>query len=251
MTIVWCNDYEELSRKAAAIIASQIIIKPDSTIGFATGSSPIGLYANLVKKYQNGEISFANVKAFNLDEYVTGSREVDWSFASFMYKHLFSQVDIPEKNTDIPNGVAEDLEAECERYSEALAAVEGGLDYQILGIGANGHVGFVEPNTFYPLDTHVVDLEESSIVGQRPFFEDWSKIPTRALTVGVRPIMHSKQLLLIASGSGKSEILEKALFGEVTPNVPASLLQLHKGLTVVADKEALADILEKHPGCTI
>ena len=251
MTIIWCNNYEELSRKAAAIIASQIVIKPTSTIGFATGATPIGLYDNLVKKYQNDEISFAGVKAFNLDEYVTGSRDVEWSFVSFMYNHLFAHVDIPEGNTDIPNGVATDLEAECARYSEALDAVEGGLDYQILGIGANGHVGFVEPNSFYPLDTHVVDLKESSIIGQRPFFEDWSKIPTRALTVGIRPIMHAKQCLLIASGEGKSEILEKALFGPVTPMVPASILQLHQGLTVVADKEALAHILEKHPGCAI
>lgn len=251
MTIVWCSNYEELSRKAAAIIASQIVIKPNSTIGFATGSTPIGLYENLVKKYQNDEISFANVKAFNLDEYVGGSREFPWSFVSFMHNHLFSKVDIPEGNADIPNGIATDLEAECVRYSEALSAVEGGLDYQILGIGANGHVGFVEPNDFYPMDTHVVDLKESSIEGQRPFFTDWSKIPTRALTVGIRPIMHAKQLLLIASGKGKSEILEKALFGPVTPMVPASILQLHKGLTVVADNDALTDILAKNPECSL
>ncbi|MCL1829933.1 MAG: glucosamine-6-phosphate deaminase [Oscillospiraceae bacterium] len=251
MTIVWCSNYEELSRKAAAIIASQIIIKPTSTIGFATGSTPIGLYANLVKKYQNKEISFANVKAFNLDEYITGSREVGWSFSSFMQTHLFSHVDIPEENTDIPNGVAEDLEVECARYSEALSEVPGGLDYQILGIGTNGHIGFVEPNEFYPLDTHIVDLAESSIIGQRPFFEDWSKIPTRALTVGIRPIMHAKQLLLIASGPEKSEILQKALFGVVTSKVPASILQLHKNLTVVADKEALADILANNPECSL
>ena len=247
MTIIWCSDYEELSRKSAAIIASQITIKPDSAIGFATGSTPIGLYENLVKKYQNDEISFAGVKAFNLDEYVGGDLSVEWSFASFMQKHLFSHVDIPTKNTDIPNGSAKDLDSECQRYTEALDEIEGGLDCQILGIGTNGHIGFIEPNDHFPINTHAVDLAESSIAGQRPFFNDWSKIPTRALTVGIRPIMHANQLLLLAFGSEKSEILEKALFGSLTPRVPASILQLHRKLTVVADKDALYDVLTKHP----
>ena len=247
MTLIFCSDYEEMSRKAASIIAAQIMLKPDSTIGFATGATPIGLYENLVKKFTNNEISFSAVKAFNLDEYVGGNIDNEWSFASFMQKHLFSRVDILPENADIPDGTKKDLNVECMRYDAALEQISGGLDFQILGIGANGHIGFNEPGDSFPMNTHVVDLAQSSIDGQKPFFSDWSKIPTQGVTMGIKSIMFSKQILLVVSGKGKSSILEKSLFGPVTPKVPASILQLHKSVTVIADSEAFADIISKHP----
>ncbi len=251
MNIIFCEDYEEMSRKSAAIIASQMILKPDSVIGFATGATPIGLYKNLIQRHQDGEISFSEVKAFNLDEYVGVSKDVETSFASFMKRNLFDHVNIKPENTDIPDGAAKDLDAECRRYTEALDLLPDGIDYQILGIGANGHIGFNEPEDHFPLDTHVIALTESSIEGQKPFFDDYSKIPTKGLTMGIRAIMDAKQILLVANGEGKAKILETALFGEVKPQVPASILQLHRNVTVVADRAALSVILEKHPECIL
>lgn len=247
MNIIFCEDYEEMSRKAAAIIASKIILKPDSVIGFATGATPIGLYKELIKRYEKGEISFADMRTFNLDEYLGEIKDLETSFYNFMQNNLFLHIDVKPENTDIPDGSAADIQAECERYTEALDLIPEGLDFQILGIGANGHIGFNEPDDYFPLDTHIVELTEETIEGQKPFFDDYNKIPKRAVTMGIRAIMNAKQLLLIASGDGKSKILEKALFGPVTPNIPASILQIHRCLTVVADRAALSQIIEKHP----
>ncbi|MCL2539280.1 MAG: glucosamine-6-phosphate deaminase [Oscillospiraceae bacterium] len=251
MNIIFCEDYGELSRRAAAIVASQIILKPNSVIGFATGATPIGLYEELVSSYKKGEISFADIRAFNLDEYLGVSRQTPTSFYAFMQDNLFAHVDVKSENTDIPDGQAADIDAECARYTEALDMVSGGIDLQILGIGANGHIGFNEPDDHFELDTHVVELAESSIEGQKPFFDDHGKIPTKGVTMGIRAIIAAKQILLLASGEGKAGILREALFGPVKPQVPASILQLHDCVSVVADRAALGKILEKYPECVL
>ena len=251
MNIIYCEDYSEMSRKAAAVIASQMILRPKSVLGFATGLTPVGMYKNLVECYEREEISFSKIKAFTLDEYLGVEKQAKTSFFGFMQKHLFSQVDINPKNIDTPDGAAEDILAECDRYTEELDLISGGIDFQVLGIGVNGHIGFNEPDDHFPLDTHVISLTQESIDGQKPFFDDVSKIPTQGITMGIRSIMMAKQILLLASGEGKADILEKALFGPVMPQVPASMLQFHAGLTVVADCDALKVILKKHPGVII
>lgn len=247
MNIIFCEDYEEMSRKAAAVIASQIILKPDSTLGLATGSTPIGLYDELVKKYNLGEISFSRIHTYNLDEYIGLAPTHEQSYAYFMNHHLLGKVDINMSNTHLPFGFAKDIEQECRNYTSKLASVSGGLDFQILGMGHNGHIGFNEPDSKFILDTHCIELTKETIEANSRFFGHIDLVPRSAITMGIRPIMNSKQVLFIVNGSAKAEILEKALFGDVTPNVPASILQMHRSLTVVADREALSVVQQLHP----
>lgn len=247
MNIIYCEDYDELSRKSAAVISSQLMLKPDSVLGLATGDTPVGCYAHLVEANKNGEISFSDVRTFNLDEYVGASRKDEQSFGHFMEVHLFDKVDLKPENINLLDGSAEDIEKECARYTEDLAFLPDGIDSQILGIGKNGHIGFNEPADYFPLNTHVVDLTEKTIEAQRAYYGPGAAIPTQGVTMGIQPIMAAKQVILLASGESKAEILEKALFGPVKPEVPASILQFHNCLTVIADRAALAQILERHP----
>ncbi len=231
----------------ANVITDLLKAKKNAVLGLATGSSPIGMYKELIARCAAGEISFADVKSVNLDEYVGLSADHDQSYAYFMHHNLFNHVDIKEENTNLPNGLATDPVAECARY-DAVVASMGGVDIQVLGIGNNGHIGFNEPADYFSKGTGLVDLTDSTIDANARFFEKREDVPTRALSMGVGQIMNADKILLLAMGKGKAEILERSLFGDVTPAVPASILQFFKGEVIVcADADALSVILEKHP----
>ena len=231
----------------ADVITELLKVKKNAVLGLATGSSPIGMYTELIARYNKGEISFADVKSVNLDEYVGLSADHDQSYSYFMHHNLFDHVDIKEENTNLPNGLAEDPVAECARY-DAVVASMGGVDIQVLGIGNNGHIGFNEPASYFSKGTGLVDLTDSTIDANARFFATRDDVPTRALSMGVGQIMNADKVLLLAMGKGKAEILEKSLFGDVTPEVPASILQFFKGEVIVcADEDALSVIMEKHP----
>ncbi len=232
MKIIRTKNYEEMSLEAAKIMAAQIVLKPDAVLGLATGSSPIGLYDNLVKWNEQGDLDFSAIRSVNLDEYCGLDGTNDQSYRYFMDTHLFNRVNINKENTNVPNGKAADYAAEGARYDELIASL-GGIDMQLLGIGPDGHIGFNEPDEFFTKETHVVDLDPSTIEANARFFASADDVPRQAVTMGMGGIMGAKKVLLIASGASKKEILEKALFGPITPEVPASLLQLHPDLTVV------------------
>ena len=235
MRIIKASDYNEMSRCAANIIAAQITLKPDSVLGLATGSTPIGTYKLLVKGYQQGNLDFSKVKSVNLDEYCGLDGSHDQSYRYFMNTNLFNRVNIDMANTNVPNGIATDLEQECKRYDRLLEEL-GGVDLQLLGIGHNGHIGFNEPNEFFDKTTHVVDLKQSTIDANSRFFEKIEDVPKRASTMGIKSIMSAKKVLLVA-GADKKDIIERALFGPITPQVPASVLQFHNDLIVVVSEK--------------
>ncbi len=245
--IIYSYNAENVGVSAAKVMADVIKNKPDAVLGLATGSSPIGMYSELIKMCKNGEISFKDVRSVNLDEYVGLSKDHDQSYSYFMHKNLFDHIDIKEENTNLPCGLCKDPEAECKRYDKVIESM-GGIDIQVLGIGNNGHIGFNEPSDYFSLGTGLVQLTDSTIDANSRFFATRDMVPTQALSMGVGQIMASNKVLLIAIGEGKAEILEKALFGKVTPQVPASILQFFKGEVVVcADRAALSVIMKKHP----
>ena len=239
--MVFIGASEECDRKAALEIANQVREKPESILGLATGSTPIGMYQNLVKMNHAGEVSFSKVKTFNLDEYVGIPKEHPCSYYYFMQENLFRHIDIPSDAISIPNGNAPDLEEECISY-EARIEMSAGIDLQVLGIGHNGHIGFNEPNTPFDSVTHVVDLTESTIQANSRFFDSIDQVPRKALSMGIKTIMHARKILLIAKGSDKADIIFKALNGPITPEVPASILQLHPNLSVYVDHAAGAKL---------
>lgn len=231
MKFITTNSYEDLSRKAAAIIAAQIISKPDCVLGLATGSSPVGTYKNLVEWHKNGDLDFSAVTSINLDEYTGLDGENDQSYRYFMNYNLFDHVNIDKNNTYVPNGKATDLEKECAQYDARIK--EKGIDIQLLGIGLDGHIGFNEPDSCFTKETHLVTLDESTIIANARFFESIDDVPKTAVTMGMGGIMSAKKILLVANGQNKKEILQKAFFGPITPEVPASILQLHPDVTVI------------------
>ena len=237
MKIIKTKDYADMSRKAANIIAAQIIMKPDCVLGLATGSTPIGTYKELIKAYENGDLDFSLVKTANLDEYRGLEKTNDQSYDYFMKDNLFNHININFENLNIPNGEKPDAEEECARY-EAVVKALGGQDLQLLGMGHNGHIGFNEPADEFPKETHCVDLQESTIQANKRFFEKVEDVPTQAYTMGIGTIMQAKKILVVASGADKAEIVKKAFFGPITPQVPASILQLHPDVTVVVDEAA-------------
>ncbi len=232
MKYIVTNTYEELSRKAADIIAAQIIQKSNCVLGLATGSSPVGTYKNLIKYNEEGVIDFSDVTSVNLDEYVGLDGSNDQSYRYFMNHNLFDHVNIDKARTFVPNGRAADLKAEGEAY-DAMIKKLGGIDLQLLGIGLDGHIGFNEPDTVFVKATHEVKLDESTIKANARFFEKEEDVPKTAITMGMMSIMQAKKVLLIANGAAKKAIVEKAFFGPVDPMVPASLLQLHPDVTVI------------------
>lgn len=240
------EDYAAASLRAAEVVRDVVKGKPDAVLGLATGSSPVGMYSELAEMNRRGEISFAKCKSVNLDEYVGLAPEHDQSYAYFMAKNFFDHIDIDKKNTNLPNGLAPDLAAECLRYDGVIASM-GGVDIQVLGIGNNGHIGFNEPADAFSKGTGVVSLTASTIDANARFFENRDEVPTRAISMGVGQIVAAKRILLLAMGAGKVAILERALFGDVTPQVPASILQFCANVTVCADRAALAEVIRRHP----
>lgn len=239
MRIYVTENYQEMSRQAANILSAQIILKPDCVVGLATGSSPIGTYDQLVEWYKKGDLDFSEVKTVNLDEYRGLTRDNDQSYYYFMHRHLFDRVNINLDNTNVPDGMEPDSDKECARYEELIRSM-GGVDIQLLGIGHNGHIGFNEPDAAFARTTHCVDLTESTIEANKRFFASADDVPRQAYTMGIGTIMKAKKILLIASGEDKAEILAKAFYGPITPEVPASILQLHDDVTLVADKAAMS-----------
>ncbi len=232
MKFITVDSYESLSKKAANIIAAQVIAKPDCVLGLATGSSPVGTYKKLAEYCNAGDVDFSAVTSVNLDEYVGLDGSNDQSYRYFMNENLFKNINIDINKTHVPNGCANDPKAEGERY-DALIDSLGGIDLQLLGIGLDGHIGFNEPEDKFTKETHAVKLDESTIEANARFFQSIDDVPREAITMGMGAIMNAKKVLLIANGKNKKEILEKAFFGPITPFVPASILQLHPDLTVI------------------
>ena len=239
MRIYRCKDYQGMSRQAANLISAQVIMKPECVLGLATGSTPVGTYGQLVEWVEKKDLSFSRVRSVNLDEYYGLSGDHEQSYRYFMQKHLFERVDIRSENTHVPNGLAEDAAAECARY-DALIERLGGIDLQLLGMGRNGHIGFNEPGEDFRLGTHVVDLAPSTIEANKRFFESEDDVPRQAYTMGIGSIMKAKKIVVVVSGEDKAEILKKVVCGPITPEVPASVLQLHPDVTIVADEAALS-----------
>lgn len=238
MRIIMTDTYEQLGDKAAMMIAGQISFKADSVLGLATGSTPIGVYASLVRMFDEGLVDFSQVSTINLDEYLGLDPANEQSYAWFMNKHLFEHINIPSNQIHIPNGKASDPEAECDRYEQVIKRL-GGVDLQLLGIGLNGHIGFNEPGPNFELRTHVIQLNPSTIKQNAKYFKSADDVPKYAITLGIGTIMRASKVVLIANGEEKADILHRALFGPVTPMVPASILQLHPDLTVIADRPAM------------
>lgn len=241
MRIYKGKDYADMSRKAANIISAQVIMKPDCVLGLATGSTPIGLYQQLVAWYEKGDLDFSEVRTVNLDEYKGLSRENDQSYYYFMHHNLFDHVNLPAENSHLPNGMEPDSDKECRRYSELIRSM-GGVDLQLLGIGHNGHIGFNEPGDAFDNDVHCVNLTQSTIEANKRFFASADDVPKQAYTMGIKTIMQAKKILIVASGEDKADIVRDAFFGPITPKVPASVLQLHNDVTLVADEAALGKI---------
>ena len=239
MKIYSAKDYAGMSRIAANILSAQITMKPDCTLGLATGSTPIGTYQVLIERCASGDLDFSQVKSINLDEYVGLSPEHDQSYRYFMNTNLFDHVNIKKENTNVPNGLAEDLDAECQRYNEIIHTL-GPIDIQVLGMGHNGHIGFNEPSDIFELETHKVDLTQTTIDANARFFASADEVPRQALTMGIKTIMQAKTILVVVNGKGKAEIVKKAFTGPVTPQVPASILQMHPNVILVGDEEALS-----------
>lgn len=241
MKIIKAKDYDEMSRKAANLIAAQIYVKPNCVLGLATGSTPIGTYKELVAKYEVGDLDFSEVTTVNLDEYKGITKENDQSYYYFMNDNLFSHVNINKERTFLPDGTEPDSDKACNAYNEIIHSV-GGQDLQLLGLGHNGHIGFNEPAADFPLETHCVDLTESTIKANQRFFASYDDVPKQAYTMGIKTIMQAKKVLVVVSGEDKADIVQKAFFGPVTPEVPASVLQLHPDCIVVADAAALSKV---------
>ena len=237
MRFIEVESYKEMSRAAANIISAQIILKPDSVIGLATGSSPIGAYSQLIEWNKKGDLDFSEVKSVNLDEYYGLSPEHEQSYRYFMNTHLFDHVNIKKENTFVPNGLAEDPEKEGKEYDERIEKF-GGIDLQLLGIGVDGHIGFNEPADTFVAPTHLVELDESTIEANSRFFESANDVPKKAMTMGMKSIMQAKKILMVVAGENKKAILENALYGNIDPKNPASILQIHKDVTVIYTKES-------------
>lgn len=239
MRIIKVKDYDEMSFKAAEVIRSQVILKPDSVLGFATGSTPIGLYSMLAKWHKEDGLDFSKVRSANLDEYKGLSGDHEQSYRYFMNKELFSKINIKPENTYLPDGMASNDDKECERYDAVIDSL-GGVDIQLLGIGRNGHIGFNEPADGFSRGTNCVKLTESTIDANSRLFEKKEDVPHYAYTMGCGTIMKAKRILLIGNGANKAQAIKEMIEGPINPKYPASILQLHPDVIVVADEEALS-----------
>ena len=243
MRIIFAKDYEDMSCEAAKIVSGQLYLKPQSVLGLATGSTPVGLYDKLVQLHETGGLDFSEVTTFNLDEYVGMPSENPESYHYFMKEHLFSRVNLRPDHCFVPNGMAEDLEEEGRRY-DALIEQRGGIDLLVLGIGRNAHIGFNEPDIKFEAMTHKVRLYDETIRANARFFAREEDVPRYAISMGIRNIMIARRVLLLASGPEKAEAVYAAACGNVSPKAPASILQLHRDATIIAYAEAAARLPE-------
>lgn len=241
MKVVIAKDYDEMSKKAFDVMSDVVKANPNAVIGLATGSTPIGLYKNMIKDHEENGTSYKNVKTVNLDEYAGLDYSSDQSYVYFMRHNLFDHIDVDLKNTNIENGKAADRQAECARYNALLDMLQ--QDIQVLGIGSNGHIAFNEPGTPFGSETHIVDLTESTIKDNSRLFERIEDVPRQAFTMGLKNIMHAKKILILANGANKAKAVYGLVKGEVTENVPASILQLHPDCILICD-EAAASLIK-------
>lgn len=244
MNVIQAKDYMDMSRKAANIISAQIIMKPNCVLGLATGSSPLQTYKQLIEWYKKGDLDFSKVSSVNLDEYRGLSPENDQSYHYFMKTNFFDHININQENTYVPDGTEPDTQKACAKHNQIIKEL-GGIDLQLLGLGLNGHIGFNEPGASFEKETHCVDLTESTIQANSRFFASIEEVPTQAYTMGIKSIMMAKKILIIVSGKEKADIVAKAFLGPVTPMVPASILQMHPDVTLVADEAALSVYLKQ------
>ena len=231
------DTYDQISQTAADLVSEVIHQKPACVLGLATGSSPLGLYRELVRRYEKKELDFSLVHTFNLDEYFPIDPDNPQSYRYFMNQNLFKHINIPLENTHVPHGNDEDIEAVCQNYEKMLAR-SGGVDIQILGIGGNGHIAFNEPAEAFADQTHQVDLEESTIKANSRFFASEAEVPRKAITMGIGSIMKAKKILLIANGAAKAKAIQACVEGPISPACPASALRFHPDVTILADREA-------------
>lgn len=244
MRVIITNSYDEMSKEAAKIVAGQIYLKPDSVLGLATGSTPLQMYKKLIAVHEMVGLDFSQVTSFNLDEYIGMSPDNPQSYHYFTKHNFFDFINIKPENIFIPDGMAKDIDTEGRRY-DALIEEKGGIDLQILGIGRNAHIGFNEPDIKFEATTHKVKLDDETIEANSRFFENESEVPRYAISMGIKTIMLAKKVVLLASGSNKAEAVYNAVYGSISPSAPASILQLHRDVTVIVDREAGA-LLQKH-----
>ncbi len=240
MKVIIAKDYDDMSKKAYEVMKSVVTAKDDAILGLATGSSPIGLYRCMIEDYEKGNVSYKKVHSVNLDEYIGQGVGDEQSYVEFMRNNLFNHIDIDIKNTDLPSGKAADMQKECDRYNKKLDGLS--QDIQVLGIGSNGHIGFNEPNTPFGSETHVVDLTANTIKDNARFFKSIDEVPTQAISMGIKNVMHAKKILLVASGANKADAIKATVEGPVTEKVPASVLQLHPDCYIVVDEAAASKL---------
>ena len=243
MKVIVTNSYDETCAVIANMIKELVNAKPDAKLGLATGGTPVPIYKKLIEMNKAGEVDFSRVHTVNLDEYCGIPGTHDQSYRYFMQDNLFDHIDIHPENTHVLNGLAKDPDAECAAYNKLIAEL-GGIDLQLLGMGHNGHIAFNEPGDDFGLETHVVDLTESTIEANKRFFESRDEVPRHALSMGIKNIMNARRILMVVSGEEKADIVCKAFTGPVTKEVPASVLQLHPDVTLVGDKAALHKLVE-------
>ncbi len=237
MRVIVCENYNEMSKAGAKLIASQLVLKPNSVLGLATGSTPVGMYKELISMNKAGELDFSEVTTFNLDEYYPISRDNRQSYYYFMQENLFSHININPENTNIPNGEAENTDEECLNYEKKIKA-SGGIDIQVLGIGRNGHIGFNEPNATLNSHTHLTALTENTLSANSRFFSEDETMPTEALTMGIATILSAKKIILLASGASKSRVVGELLNNRINTNIPATMLKTHPDVVLICDKDA-------------
>lgn len=244
MRIVIAKDYEDMSARAARIVAGQIYLKPNSVLGMATGGTPLAMYKELIRVHQEVGLDFSEVVSFNLDEYIGLPITDEQSYYYYMYQNFFNHVNVRRQNIYIPDGMVKDIDLECQKY-DAKIQKKGGIDLQILGIGNNGHIGFNEPDIKFEATTHSVKLDDETINANARFFATNEEVPRFAISMGIKTIMHAKKIILLASGESKAEVIYKALFEGITPEVPASILQLHQDVTVIVEDNAARFLKDK------
>ena len=243
MKVYKCRDYDEISEKASQLIIKKVIEKPNAILGLATGSSPIGIYEHLIQAYKHKLVTFKDVKTFNLDEYIGIDRNHPQSYYAFMHRHLFDHIDILEENIQMPSNDNEHLNDLASAYNAKMQGNQ--RDIQLLGIGANAHIGFNEPKSKFSNQTFIVKLDENTREANARFFDSIDEVPTHAITMGIKNIMDAKKIILVASGKEKADAVYNMIFNEVTEDVPASILQLHPNVTVFLDQDAASKLKMK------
>lgn len=237
MRLIVTKNYEEMSKVAAKEMAEDIKRNPEIVLGLATGGTPVGMHKELIRMYNEGELDFSKVTSINLDEYVGLAGDHDQSYRYFMNTNLFDHINIDKNNTFVPNGLAENVEEECMAYDSRIQDM-GGIDLQLLGLGANGHIGFNEPGEALSVGTHLTDLKESTIEANARFFDSIDDVPRKAITMGLGGIMKAKKIMVIASGEGKAEVVKAMMSGKITTEIPATMLQMHRDVILIVDEDA-------------